>query len=381
MAWNNQQLTEALGALTTKFNTLYEQNVRLREANINARETLEAVRANGPPQRPPPIPRQLHLSYGGSEQEDWLTFKRKFLTHTVTQRYSNGDAKRQLLTCMHGQAFHAVTDLDHEDDNQDLADLISIYEAMFLPPSASQMAITKYEAAAQQPTESILQFHGRLAGLWNRAYPGEALGKQVIRRYANALRNKNIRQFVLRAEPTTYANALKEAQKEQAVQDSTGFHSTLSATGYTPAAPRADRGEPMEIGAIGEQKRCYTCNLFGHEKKDCKYQRKPVVPGGRPPPPRSGGAAATRAGGAKTGSSKPSRPPTSGANSTPVGNRGKFVPRTRKYLAPIGPDGQEEEEEPFVWAEDGDYEEYPEGEDQGGHEDQDGHPGDEAPEN
>ena len=354
------------------------ENTRQADSIVVLTQAQARAAGGGGGFRGPP-PRPSNLTFTNLPGEDWITFRKKFETLAETQRYDLQDSKNMLSMCMQGQAYITASRLDHRDANVTLQQLLNAYEAKFLPPSASAMAIQRYEQAVQGAHEDILDWHGRLDGLWARAYPAIPAGALLIRKFINGLRIKNVKQFVLRADPQTYDLALDQAQKEQCIQDQTAFGPGYNPAHHQVAVGHGNRGEPMEIGAIGEQKRCFTCNLFGHEKKDCKYMRKPTGPataggGGNRGPARPGGAGGPRP--------APSKPPTTGANSTPMGRR-FFKPK--KYIAGIEggeeamDERQGEEQGDDYYDEDGNvYYEVDPGA-PAGHED--AQPGGEAPEN
>ena len=270
-------LNQQIQNLQAANDQLTDQNRRQADAIVTL--TAHQARPPPPPARGPP-PRPLNISFGNTAAEDWISFRKKFETHAETQRYDLQDGKNMLLTSMVGQAFVTASRLNHRDMTEDLQALLALYETKFLPPSASATAILKYDQAMQGAHETVLDWHGRLDNLWSRAYPRIDGGQLLIKKFINGLRIKALRQFTMRAKPQTYDDALVSAMEEQCVQETTVFGQS-----YGQQVPQAGgghpghqgRGEPMEIGAMGEQKRCYTCNLFGHEKKDCKFMRRPTT--------------------------------------------------------------------------------------------------------
>src|SRR5210317_2207425 len=51
-----------------------------------------------------------------------------------------------------------------------VAELLDLYEARFIPDAGSELLRAQVKMARQQEGESILQWHSRLRGLWQRAY-------------------------------------------------------------------------------------------------------------------------------------------------------------------------------------------------------------------
>ena len=260
--------------------------------------------------RPPLNPRMPTLKYFGLDTEDWISFRASFVNYSRFSNFTDQQAKWGLLGCMKDAAFRAVSDVDHEDPNMNAEGLMDLYETMFMPPAASDIARTRYETAMQQPKEGILQWHGRLRMLCTRAY-GVGGGHGVaalIRSFARGIRHKRIREHVLRCQPVTYEAALNDAQTEQAVMDSgsyipgsdPGYMSSAGGHQHYGTANAHHGGEPMEIGALGAGKiQCHNCHLFGHFARDCDKPKKVATQGaaggvarrgGRPPGAGRGGA-------------------------------------------------------------------------------------------
>ncbi|CAM6053943.1 unnamed protein product [Sphagnum tenellum] len=174
---------------------------------------------------------------------------------------------------MHGPALLAITDINHEDDNETLEQLLVQYEAKFMPPAASSLARTRFEEARQGSKESNLAFHGRVATLWARAYPGDPIGNLVIRKFMTGLRTLRMREFVQRANPATWAAVLQAAQAEQAIVESNKATSSE---------------DSMDISAIDLKKtKCHGCGRFGHVVAHCRSRSSGQPNKGDPRKPNS----------------------------------------------------------------------------------------------
>jgi hypothetical protein len=225
------------------------------------------------------------ITFANTDKEDWLSFKESFLNFCRFQRYANDDAKWALKSCMQGSALLSITAFDHEDADENINALLIRYEAKFLPPAASGLARTHYEAAKQGSKESLLSYHGRMATLYARAYPNTALGAPTIRHFINGLRTTRMKEFVARSNPVTWDEVLNAAQSEQAIVESV---KPLTAD------------DAMEINAMDRQTvRCHHCDRVGHVRSECALWKKErgTLQGrpsstprgvGRTPPPKKG---------------------------------------------------------------------------------------------
>jgi hypothetical protein len=215
------------------------------------------------------------ITFNNGEKEDWLSFKESFENFADFQRYSDPDAKLALKSCMQGAALLSVTDINHKVNTETLADLLKRYEAKFLPPAASALAMAHFEDARQGTKETILAFHGRLATLYARAYPGEPIGMPLIRKFMVGLRTLRMREFVQRARPTTWAEVLQAAQSEQAVVESN------RSVAYEDA---------MDISVMDLKKvKCHHCQKMGHVVANCHQKKKEIESASakkKIPPPR-----------------------------------------------------------------------------------------------
>jgi hypothetical protein len=213
-------------------------------------------------QQPPRLPQ---LTFENTESDDWLMFRQAFLNHLRYYRCDDEQGRRALLSCMRGLAFRAISALDHEG-GLDLQQLLAEYERKFLPPAASDTARMKFETAVQGAKEDILPFHGRLLTLYQRAWPDIPFQpRQLIRAFARALNRRGLRLAILRRDPATYEEALDLALREQAAQVA-----SLAVPGTAPAPGGAGAEEPMEIGALTKDARCYNCDRPGHIARDCR---------------------------------------------------------------------------------------------------------------
>ena len=195
-------------------------------------------------------------TFGNTEAEDWITFRRHFENVVDANGWDGQIACLALSASMTGAAATAVHDFQANiQDNHNV--LLDDYEARFLPASASEMARVRFDNATQGRKETLLNWHSRLRNLFRRAYPQAGDETPLIRRFELGLKNSILREHVLRQHPATYAAALEASQNEQSIVE------------VTTALHLGPREEPMEIGALSDMT-CHFCDKKGHIRRDCR---------------------------------------------------------------------------------------------------------------
>ena len=220
--------------------------------------------------------------YGNESSDDWLVFKHHIETVCRLNGYNDLQSRLALAASMTGKAALATLDINPRQrvDGVDITftQLLALFEARFLPGSASQMARIRFDAARQGPNEAVLEFHSRLRALHNKAYPNANDDVNLIRKFTMGLRRKELRMQVMRSNPDTYANALELAQNEASV---------LQMVKVTELGASLTNEEPMEIGSLEEPQQrtgdCHFCESNGHWKRDCPLWKKAqqLLKGGR----------------------------------------------------------------------------------------------------
>lgn len=255
-------------------------------------------------------PLSSNLKFGGTEREDWLSFRRQFSFAVLLANYNDAQAKAGLFLCMTGPAQLTVQDEDHMDPGRDINQLLDIYEEKFMPPAASAMAMNKFEQAMQQPRESILQFHGRVRQLYARAYPNN-VGMEIlpIRVFSQGLSRQLVKAAVLRKNPTTMAAALEAAQQEQSVIEQMNPQAADGRGGFVVVQKQdgINAMDPNSIDAMRAGDKCWNCGKTGHPARDCRATNGQPQRGGFKKNLSRNAAGARNAGGAAKGRMSPKK--------------------------------------------------------------------------
>lgn len=216
--------------------------------------------------------RQLGIYYYGKEQEDYMSFRDQYATAIEMHQYCDETAKFLLKLCMKGSAARAVLRINHKDDKETVTDVLLKYDDIFMHKSASDIAITQFSRAEQQPKETIMAFHSRLGALFLRAYPDlQNVQDLVIRVFSNGLRKTKVKEAVMRAKPVLYEEALEAALLEQAVYERVYPAAMDGAAGYE--GPDSKRGSPSDtketMNEVTASTECYGCGKRGHIRAMC----------------------------------------------------------------------------------------------------------------
>ena len=128
--------------------------------------------------------------FGNESSDDWLVFKHHIETVCRLNGYNDLQSRLALAASMTGKAALATLDINPRQrvDGVDITftQLQALFEARFLPGSASQMARIRF-------------------------------GVNLVRKFTMGLRRKELRMQVMRSNPDTYAGALELAQNEASV--------------------------------------------------------------------------------------------------------------------------------------------------------------------
>ncbi len=233
-----------------------------------------------------------------TEAEDpaeWTVWRRRFETICEIMAWPQERRVRELSAAMGGQAARAVADIPTAGRNYDA--VVADYEARFITPAASELARSEFNAARQEPGESILEWHARIRSLFLRAYPGQAAdgvgaaGIPLRERFIKGLESDVIKEYVWDHRPADYAACLASAQNKMATltmmadatggttkkkKDAAGSVSFISGAAKGKNAGQGGRASGASSGgaAGGLSTSCFLCQEKGHFLRDCPYLGK-----------------------------------------------------------------------------------------------------------
>lgn len=153
--------------------------------------------------------------------EDWHAFRRQFEQAALINGWHQVRAKRELVRAMEGKASTATLDLDSENGLQTFEVLMLAFEARFVHAAESQMARIAYHRAQQRYGENCHEWHTRLRGLHQRAFPlviNREVDPHLIHIFVFGLRHMTVKQRCADENPQTYGAALVAASNGESVQ-------------------------------------------------------------------------------------------------------------------------------------------------------------------
>ena len=149
-------------------------------------------------------------------------FAEEFRLHRELCYIRRGNACLLLKKSMKGKAKILTAHIDPRNYKA-LPDgfeaLLLVLQGIFLPSSESSLMLARFHSATQGK-RTISEFHGVLRYLYSCAYPNLKaadleISTQLIHHFRNNLTDLNIQRQVIRANPTTYQDALITAQREE----------------------------------------------------------------------------------------------------------------------------------------------------------------------
>ena len=195
---------------------------------------------------------------------DWREFKESFRVFLKEgPAMSVQSQKNWLYRATSGMARRTIASINH-DEILDIEELIRRYEKRFIPEAGTTFARKEFNDARQLPDESILEFHGRLRGLFMDAYPDttntERSG-QLIESFAEKLIGDELTQAILDNNPTNYSDALTAAQRLSATRRAAQATKAKDNPRLLAATTHAEPG----AGAAP----CGWCGRRNHQIYDC----------------------------------------------------------------------------------------------------------------
>ena len=210
---------------------------------------------------------------------EWMTFRRTFEITIQINHWPNNRARRELAGAMTGKAARAVAGIAIETPlgypDIDYGVIIDAYQAIFLPPAASDLAVAQFEKCRQWADEEHLVWHSRCRDMFTRAYPGEPTehNRRLVAAFCQGLANLQVKDYVFMHRPQAYTDALAAAQNREAsikcMVDMGPAPST--AEGSSQGGSIAAMGTGDTVGAMRKSGgvKCWHCEHMGHVQSKC----------------------------------------------------------------------------------------------------------------
>ena len=168
---------------------------------------------NGGGRRPPTLDKTDPVAF--------KTWRSNFTTVATINEWDVNRSKREARAALTDEAAVLAHDIDIRagDNAFTLEALMAAYEARFISPAASALAVSEYQIAKQEQLEPAVKFHSRLRGLFVRAYPHNQEdhnnNQDLIRHFIQRLRSGDTQMHCFTQNPATYAAALTAAQMHE----------------------------------------------------------------------------------------------------------------------------------------------------------------------
>ena len=230
---------------------------------------------------------------------DWDTWVSNFRIHVQLGGWTHQRARRELGVAMTGAAKQSTKHIELGDaipagqaDCDDWELLKAQYDAIFMPPGASEFAKEEFDAARQAETDTIDQWHGHLRFLYQRAYPtrdaafrdncrdlqarfidglanpGVAANLRMLRDTQLAVTYTQLRDLAYKAQTTHHANTRADrGNGAKAGAFAMGAEPAISAAGRYSRGSARYGGQPR-TGTTG--KGCWNCGDPRHQARNCR---------------------------------------------------------------------------------------------------------------
>ena len=225
---------------------------------------------------------------------DWVAWRSNF---EITARIAGWDNYRNRLEVgrsMRGKAKNVVGHIDlgvdhnNPDAAQNVAGLLDLYEAVFVPAAATDAARAKVRTIRQDEGESMLEWLTKLVYHFRRAHPD--LNNQQIQAsgdlkdlFIRGLTNRETRKATCWSRPATVQAAYEAAMSVEGASEmfDLGDGPSVNAMvqeGTSQQARKSDGNDQKKVATLDGNRRCWTCGKKGHLSKNC-WKRKPYQKG------------------------------------------------------------------------------------------------------
>ena len=155
------------------------------------------------------------LSFDGTD--DWLAFKRRFLTYVNQFRLSNEESLTCLTYALSGNALKLYTSVDDGTGSLNLHDLLMTLEGAYGDIDSDELALAEFNVAEQNSDESLQKWSERIRLLGAKAFrhdnPAKA-NKSTIEKFCMGLQERAVgRAVLLHDHPQTLVEAVRLVQR------------------------------------------------------------------------------------------------------------------------------------------------------------------------
>ena len=205
---------------------------------------------------------------------DWLVWRRHFRTVAQINNWDDVRQRREAAAAMEGEAGRLCKNIEYEpadDAAFNIGALLDLYEAQFMPPTESDLAVANFDSAKQKSEDSIIKWASRLQALYERAYPGQGIDHQIaIKRFILGLRDPEVATYVHEHRPATFQEAKelagnKTASKQFLYNHFPGRKGGLHAMG----AGQKDKDDDITCFFCGGNHRQVDCPLYQAAREKC----------------------------------------------------------------------------------------------------------------
>lgn len=197
---------------------------------------------------------------GPNPAQDYDRFEQNCRMVSRVMGYQVPDVCFAILGQLRGKAADMGRSLiGTEGDYPNIDAFFTRLRSLFVSPAYQEKARSAFLSRIQQPSESVIAFHGILRSLWEKAYPvAERQETNLIRQFVAGLQDPRINERLHLAPQPNYNAALEEALRLEGTYEVINIEAQRrNQRGRTGSLPTHTYGltggsgpEPMDIGNV-----------------------------------------------------------------------------------------------------------------------------------